>query len=65
VPNRPVRRITPVGRVIEGSESAGGGRAAGGRAAAGADQGDRGRRLELTGMAFVIHFPSFFESQQP
>jgi len=64
VPNRPVRRITTAGRVIECSESAGGGRAAGVREAAGADQGDRGRRLELAGMAFVIQFPPFFESRQ-
>jgi len=51
--------------VIEYSESSGCGRAAGACEATDADQGDRGRRLELTGMAFVIHFPSFFESQQP
>ena len=46
--------------VIEYSESAGGGRAAGACEATDADQGDRGRRLELAGVAFVIQFPPFF-----
>ena len=50
--------------VIEYSESAGGGRAAGACEATDADQGDRGRRLELAGVAFVIQFPPFFASRQ-
>ena len=59
-----LRRVPTAVTVIGCSESARDGRAAGVCGATGADQGDRGRRFELAGMAFVIQFPPFFESRQ-